>query len=128
MNKDEARIQLPDGRIAYDAVKLAGLETEGVWLKDCPNHIIVVRTKNTKYTLICESGKIVGTGVGKDGTFSKYLPPNTELRVNGSTFGGSMLKVGYLGVDMHMEFVALGKRITTSAVESLIVVEQNKDA
>ena len=127
MNKDDARIELPDGRIAYDAVKLAQMETEGVWLKDCPNHIIVVRTRNTKYTFISEGGKLTGTGVRHDGELSDYLPPDTEVRINGCTFGGSMLKMGYLGVGMHLEFVALGRCITTSAIESIIVVEQSKN-
>ena len=127
MNKEDARINLPDGRVAYDAVKLAQMETEGVWLKDCPNHIIVVRTRNTKYTFITNGDKIIGTGIGADGLPAKYLPPDTEVRINGCTFGGSMLKMDYIGVDMHLEFVALGKCVTTSAIESLVVVEQNKD-
>lgn len=127
MNKESAKIQLPDGRIAYDAVKLAGLETEGVWLKDCTNHIIVVRTKNTKYTLICENGKIKGTGVRDNGAVSEYMPPDTEVRINGCTFGGSMLKMGYLGVGMHMEFVYGDKVVTTTSIQSLVIVGQNKD-
>ena len=127
MDKESAKIQLPDGRIAYDAVKLAGLETEGVWLKDCTNHIIVVRTKRgTKYTLVCENGKIKGTGVRENGTISPYMPPDSEVRINGCTFGGSMLKMGYLGVGMHMEFVFEDKVVTTTSIQSLVIVEQGK--
>ena len=42
-----------------------------------------------------------------------------EATVSGSTFGGCMLKIGFLGVGLRMEICAGGQRIVTSPVKSL---------
>jgi len=41
--------------------------------------------------------------------------------VSGSTFGGCMLKAGWLGVGLRMEICANGRRTVTSPVQSLRV-------
>ena len=51
----------------------------------------------------------------------RYFPEQTEVYFSGSTWGGSMLKIHWVGVDMHMEIGHPNKPgvITTSAVESI---------
>jgi len=44
-----------------------------------------------------------------------------EATVSGSTFGGCMLKLGWLGVGLRMEIYANGQRTVTSPVQSLRV-------
>jgi hypothetical protein len=51
----------------------------------------------------------------------KYCPDPTKVKIPGSTFGGSMLKVNYVGIGMYMEFYPEsyegGKKcITTSEI------------
>jgi hypothetical protein len=129
---DAAKVRLADGTVAYDAVKLAQIETEGIYLKgsekfprniphDC---VITVRTKNSTYTLTIHGDNIEAICERHDGREDhNFLPVQTPIYVSGSTFGGSMLKVGYLGVGMHMEFSPSDsdKVYTTSAIESLSV-------
>jgi len=44
-----------------------------------------------------------------------------EMSLSGSTFGGSMLKMGWIGVGLQMEFYAHGNRITSPVVLSVRV-------
>src|SRR5438105_5011668 len=95
---EEAKITLPDGREAYDCLKLATIPTEGIFLKDHQDHLIVVQTKNTRYEFINRGGKVEGVARKQDGTLPKYLTQPQSVNIHGSTWGGSMIKVGYIGV------------------------------
>ena len=86
----------------------------GVWVLEHPEYvnaeikaepvlpigsIISVQTKNTRYILRktgVESFNIQG--------HPKYCPTPTTCNIHGSTWGGSMLRVGWIGRGMHMEF------------------------
>ena len=74
--------------------------------------IIEAHTRNTLYKI---------TALGK-GDFEveggKYCPLPTVTRINGSTWGGTMIQVGWLGIDMHIEFF----HFTTTAIKSLKVI------
>lgn len=120
---DSAKVRLADGRIAYDAVALAAIPTEGVFLKDCQNHVILVRTKNTNYRFVCTNGKVLGLATKDNGSVPKYLAEETEVNIHGSTWGGSMLKMEYIGVEMYLEFhyEAHPHRITTSEIVNVRV-------
>jgi len=120
----EAYIHLPDGRLAYDCAKLVTIETEGVFLKDYPNHVLMVNTKNTSYGFITRNGIVEGkaAAVVEGGREPRYLTEHTKnIDIHGSTFGGSMIKVGYIGVDMHLEFSypEHPKSIVTTAIQSI---------
>src|SRR4051812_40923923 len=72
---------------------------QGIDLNKCrPNVEILVETQNHFYTLITgnEAGEVTITG-------GKYFPKPTQAIVNGSTWGGSCLKMKWLGPDMCME-------------------------
>ena len=56
-------------------------------------------------------------GVIQGGTF---FPDPTRAHVEGSSVGGNLLKIGWIGVGLRMEIVAEGRRIVTTAVRSII--------
>ena len=88
----------------------------GVALKDLPEGTLLeVLTKSRIYHLEVKSdGKVLILG------HPKYCPDPVLVYVNGSTWGGSMLKTGFIGRGMHMEFChpEFGT-ITTSAIQDI---------
>ena len=72
----------------------------GVYL----NHVasdtrLEVETQNRRYTLwVRENGEVLIWG------HPVYCPSPTQVRISGSNWGGSMLKAGFIGRGMHMEF------------------------
>ena len=122
----EARIQLADGRVAYDAAKLADIPVEGVHLKDYLNHVIVVQTLNTKYVFTSIQGRVRGQAFKAVGE-PRYLAKSEIVHIHGSTWGGSMIRPGFIGVDMRLEFSTKDHNsITTSPIQSVQIapVEQ----
>ncbi len=82
-------------------------------LKACDT--IHVRTRNSDYEIFMldpKSGRALVQG-------GKYVAEPVEATVSGSTFGGCMLKAGWLGVGLRMEIYMNGQRIVTSPVQSL---------
>ena len=55
-----------------------------------------------------------------------FFPQPTEARLAGASFGGSMLKLSWLGCGLRMEVCSDGQRIVTSPVKS-IAVERDSD-
>jgi hypothetical protein len=73
----------------------------GVWIeKLAVGAVLSIRTENTAYTL----EKRGENDYWLSGNL-RYCPTPTKVHINGSTWGGSMLKVGFIGRDMCMEFV-----------------------
>lgn len=80
---------------------------------------IVVRTRNSIYKIkILPDNRVMVKG-------GKYFPKPTECSFNGSTWGGSMLKLHWIGHEMYMEFVTDTDLITTSAVEEAKIIGEN---
>jgi hypothetical protein len=76
-----------------------------------------VRTRNSDYEIFLldpKSGRALVRG-------GEYFAEPVEATVSGSTFGGCMLKAGWLGVGLRMEIYANGQRTVTSPVQSLRV-------
>ena len=73
----------------------------GVRLKDLPpGSRLQVTTRNTCYQLLVLIGNMaLITG------HPLYCPRPVVVRIHGSTWGGSMLKLEFIGRGMHMEFV-----------------------
>jgi hypothetical protein len=98
-----------------DNLKGLTLET----LKPCDT--IHARTRNSDYEIFLldpESGRALVKG-------GKYFAEPMEATVSGSTFGGCMLKMGWLGVGLRMEFSANGQYVMTSPVEGLRVEHES---
>ncbi len=117
-----AKIQLADGRVAFDCLKLADIAVEGIRLAEYPNHVIVVNTKNTKYVFTSADGKVVGQAIKPNGFPVRYLATEQPVNIHGSTYGGSMIRIGFIGVEMHLEFSTKEEGpITTSEIQSVQV-------
>lgn len=92
--------------------------TSGVMLEELePGTRIVVGTKHSCYRLVVNDGlrgraTVVGGAV---------FPEPAEVRVDGATAGGSVIKAGWIGVGLRMEMSMGLKRITTSTVKFLAI-------
>lgn len=76
---------------------------------------IRIKTLNSEYYIFLiepESGKALVQG-------GRYFAEPVEATVSGSTFGGCMMKMGWLGVGLRIELCFNGQRIVTSPVRSL---------
>lgn len=49
----------------------------------------------------------------------QFCPDTRECRILGSTYGGSMLRMHYLGRGMYMEFWIEGETYTTSQIQEI---------
>jgi hypothetical protein len=84
----------------------------GVWFNKLPvGSVVTVQTRNTLYTIERR----------KDGDYisgnERYCPVPVKTQIQGSTFGGSMIKLGWIGIGMHMEFwIAEHGTLTSSAI------------
>lgn len=88
----------------------------GVFLDRLPTpSTLKIQTRNTLYTLRKTAGGITLQG------HAKYCPEPTKAYVSGSTWGGSMLKVGFVGRGMRLEFSTDRHpgRIVTSEIQEV---------
>ena len=88
----------------------------GVYLDELGEGVVLeVETQNHGYT-------IVTGGRGKELICGHpvYCPDPVAVRIAGSTWGGSMLKVRFVGRGMHLEFLHPNYRtITTSRIVAI---------
>ncbi len=76
---------------------------------------LLVQTKNTLYT-IRKTGEESYTIEGS----ARFCPIPTECNIHGSTWGGSMLKVNFIGRGMRMEFsTKIHHTITTTTIQEV---------
>jgi hypothetical protein len=89
----------------------------GVFLRDIKvGGIIKIQTAHTLYTLTKEQeGSYLISG------HPKYCPNPTKARIDGSTWGGSMIRIDFIGRNMHLEFHLEGeeKTILTSEIAEI---------
>ena len=78
---------------------------------------LVVRTDNSVYriTILTPHLREVFVQGGK------FFPERTRACLSGSNFGGSCLKIGWVGLGLHMEFHAGDQWIITSHVRAIAV-------
>lgn len=76
---------------------------------------LLVQTKHTLYTIERREDSLYISGN------AKYCPEPTACRIPGSNFGGSMLKMKFIGRGMYMEYHtdAHPKRIVTSEIQEV---------
>ena len=92
--------------IATGGVDLPGVE---------PLTTLLVRTCNSRYRVSVTRGTSVVVQGGH------FFPDAVAGRIDGSGFGGSLLKVGWIGVGLRMEIFAGDQRIVTSPVRDISI-------
>ena len=91
-------------------------DARGIYLRDVePMTMLTIRTCNSQYRVIVSSDTSVIVQGGQ------FFPDATPGRIDGSGFGGSLLKVGWIGIGLRMEIFADGQRIITSPVRDIAV-------
>lgn len=87
------------------------LELGGIDIRQLtPGTTVHVLTKNSLYKLLLKGEQEVQASGG-------WFKEPTDCYFNGSTFGGSMLKIAWIGFRMYMEFVIPGRKmLTTSSI------------
>lgn len=82
---------------------------------------LYVRTQNTVYHVIllspAESKVLVQGG--------RFFSEPTESYLCGSSYGGNLLKVSWVGLGMRIEVMREGRRIVTSTVQSIHVIDDS---
>jgi len=86
-----------------DAVNRNIIQSEvegGVYLRDLPpGAVLAIQTRNRFYTLVSLGGEAALIS-----GHPEFCPDPVEVRIQGSTWGGSMLKTKFVGRGMHLEF------------------------
>jgi hypothetical protein len=78
-----------------------------------PLTTLIVHTRNSCYRIITSGdGSVIVQG-------GSFFPDATPARIEGSGFGGSLLKVAWIGIGLRMEIFANGQRIITSPVRDV---------
>ena len=84
---------------------------EGIDFHDLdPLTTLLVRTCNSVYRIIVSQQTAILVQGGR------FFPDATEGHLHGSSAGGSLLKLAWIGVGLRMEICANGQRIVTSPV------------
>lgn len=72
----------------------------GVFLEGLPpDTLLQIRTQHRSYTAL-----FLGEGMALISGHPEYCPQPVQVTIAGSTWGGSMLKVRFIGRGMHLEF------------------------
>lgn len=89
---------------------------DGLSFRDVdPLTTLIVRTRNSHYRIVTSGdGSVIVQG-------GSFFPDPTPARLEGSGFGGSLLKVAWIGIGLRMEIVANGQRIITSPVRDISI-------
>src|SRR6185436_3453279 len=124
--RDESAIVAPTGGTNSVVPKQCTLEgfvdavsdRDGIGLRDVETlGTLLARTENSVYRIIpleAGSSRILIQG-------GRFFPEATEVRFAGSGFGGSFLKLGWIGLGLRMEIVWDGQRIITSRIRTVQV-------
>ena len=97
---------------------IAQSEIEGGVFLEClpPDTVLQIRTRNHSYT-----AQLLGEGAALLSGHPEYCPQPVQVTIAGSTWGGSMLKVRFIGRGMHLEFhhPAYSAPIVTSPIQEI---------
>jgi hypothetical protein len=81
-----------------------------------PGTVVELDTRHSRYRMVVCGGdrRVLVAGGSR-------FPEQTEARIEGATAGGSVLKVGWIGVGLRLEMAVGRRRLTTSRVERIAV-------
>ena len=80
-----------------------------------PGTEVVVDTRNSHYRFVT----LDGSGCNALVQGGRYFVQEATARIEGSTVGGSLLKIGWIGLGLFLELSYCGKHIVTSRVRSI---------
>jgi hypothetical protein len=126
---DAANEVVTDGDAPESAAQCADFARQsdrvpGIDLHSLPaGAAVVVDTRHSRYRFVMLDGS--GRNALVEG--GRYFPQETTARVEGSTFGGSLLNVGWIGLGSFVELSCGGKRIITSRVRSISIPKGSHD-
>jgi hypothetical protein len=87
---------------------------EGVSLSDLePLTTLVVATCNSRYRITLSGNSAIFVQGGR------FFPDTTNAKFEGSSAGGSFLKVAWIGIGLRMEISSGGRHIVTSPVRAI---------
>ena len=99
-----------------DGFATQAADARGLDLRDVePLSTITIRTRNSVYRIMVTHATSVVIQGGH------FFPDPVCARVNGSGFGGSLLKVGWIGIGLRVEIFAGDQRIVTSPVRDISI-------
>lgn len=97
-----------------DGFLAASAASDGLSVRDLePLTTLYVRTCNSSYRIVIAHQSAIFVQGGR------FFPDATDARLEGSSAGGTLLKLGWIGVGLCMEIWAQGRRIITSPVRSI---------
>ena len=105
---------------AFQLRDAAGLDVRAL----APGTVVIVRTRHSRYRLMVlepDTQRMLVSG-------GNWFPVPTEVQLVGSTSGGNMLKPGWIGVGLKMEFQRMNGPITTSLVDDVTIEWSPLDA
>jgi hypothetical protein len=126
----------PEERVPVDVHLIASARTldgfafqlgdaDGVDVRElAAGAIVIVRTRNSCYRLVMvepETQRALVSG-------GDWFPEPTEAQLVGATGSGSMLKPGWIGVGLRMEFRHMNQPIRTSRVNAVTIESSPLDA
>jgi hypothetical protein len=77
--------------------------------------VLNVHTRYSHYRLVVVDGATKRAHV----TGGRLFPESTEVRIEGSTSGGTAIRPGFIGIGLRLEMSNGSNRVTTSVVQSL---------
>ena len=80
-----------------------------------PLTVLNVETRNSVYRIVIRDRNAVFVQGGR------FFPETSAAHLAGSTFGGTLLKIGWIGVGMRMEICGADGPIVTSPVRRISV-------
>ena len=79
--------------------------------------VLSIHTKHSRYRVVILDSANQSALVNGGSLFTE----TTEVRIEGATAGGSVLKMGWIGVGLRLELSIGRQRITTSRVTSVAI-------
>ena len=90
---------------------LSDWKAHGIYLSELEvGQRLTLETRNHRYHLMNEGG-----GEAMIFGHPQYCPEPVSVKVAGSTWGGSMLKMGFIGVGMRLEFAHPDRGVVTTS-------------
>ena len=109
-----ARTVLVPRAATMDGFVAASSGADGISLRDLdPLTTLHVRTCKSHYRIVISQQTAVFVQGGR------FFPEATGARLEGSSLGGSLLKMGWIGIGLCMELWARGRRIVPSPGRSI---------